>query len=369
MATAEVAENTAKTTYRDVVGFYEQVCTAVEPVVQVPDGLSRVVEDTIGTVPGEAFSARRDVLAGAVEETRAAAGRLRGVHAPVRVGSVRDARGVDYAPARDAAAEAVDQAARRLGDDMPAAQVVDAAVDGDRSRVLSEVTGELTRLAGELSGEANRVLGGVFDAAPVPNQVTMDVIRSLPACAALMGTGGVDPEVVSIPAVQLWEIFDQATDGPGSIAEALEGFGDLADQQFTEAGGAAGAVADRFDSVAAAARRFAGDVRRWDGHRANTPDGYVEAANQLAGEVDRLGQSAAGQAAVYRDIATGGDVARFDDVSRGLSGQVTDLADEVQRISVRFTRNAPVPNQATSEAIDQVRNTRAGDHGPGETDR
>ncbi|KPM11271.1 hypothetical protein QR98_0098410, partial [Sarcoptes scabiei] len=183
---------------------------------------------------------------------------------------------------------------------MPAVQVVGTAVDGDRSRVLGEVTGELTRLAGELAGEAHRVLGGVFDAAPVPNGQTMDVIRSLPACAGLMDTRGVDPEVVSIPAAQLWEMFDRGTGGPGGMSEALGGFRDLADQQFTEAASAAGVLADRFDSVAAAARRLAGDVRRWDSNRANTPDGYVEAANQLAGDVDRLGQSAAGQAAVYR---------------------------------------------------------------------
>ncbi len=369
VATAEVAENTAKTTYQDAVGFYEQVCTVLEPVGEVPDRVSRVVEDTIGTVPGEAFTARRDVLAGAVEETRAAADRLRAVDAPVRVGSVRDARGVDYAPARDAAAEVVDRAAGRLGDDMPAAEVVGAAVDGDRFRVLGEVTGELTRLAGELAGEAHRVLGGVFDAAPVPNQVTMDAIRGLPVCAALMDTGGVDPEVVSTPAVELWGVFDQVTDGPGSVAEALEGFSDLTDQQFTEAGGAAGGVADRFDAVAQAAGRAGQQTRAWGSGRSNTPGGYAEAADRLAGDVEKVAGRAADQAAVYRSIAAGGDVDRFGEVSAGLADEVTGLSEDVQRASVRFRRNAPVPNQATSEAIDQARNTRAGDHGPGETDR
>ncbi|WP_260431607.1 hypothetical protein [Corynebacterium bovis] len=368
VATAELADNTAKTTYQDAVGFYQQVCTALEPVGQVPDRLSYAVEDTIGLDPDEAFTARREVLAGAVDATGAAADRLRGVSAPSRVGSVRDVRGVDYAPARDAAAEAVDQAARRLGDDMPVAEVVDAAVDGDRSRVLREVTGELTRLAGELAGEAHRVLGGVFDAAPVPNGQTMDVIRGLPACAGLMDTSGVDPDTVSTPAVELWGVFDQAMDGPGSLAEALEGFGDLADQQFTEATSAAGAVADRFDFVAGAARRFAGDVRRWDGHRPNTPDGYAEAADRLAGDLERVADRAGDQAAGYRSIAVGGDADRFGEVSSGLADEVTGLSEDVQRASVRFQRMAPVPNQATSEAIDQARDDRAGDHGHDETD-
>lgn len=368
VATAEVAENTAKTTYRDVVGFYQQVCTALEPVSEVPDRLSRVVEDTIGDTPDAAFTARRDVLVGAVQETRDAAGRLRGVHAPVRVGSVRDARGVDYRPARDGAVRHVDTTAQHLDDGLPAAGVVAGAGDGDTSRVLGEATGELTRLAGELAGEVNRVVGGVFDAAPVPNQVTMDAIRGLPACAGLMDAGGVDPEVVSIPAVQLWEVFDQATRGAGSVAEALGGFSDLADRQFTEAGAAATAVADQFDAVAQAAGRAVQQTRAWESDRANTPDGYAEAADQLAGDLEQVAARAGDQATTYRSIAAGGDADRFGEVSSGLADEVTGLADEVQRASARFQRMAPVPNHATAEAIDHARDTRPGDHGHDESD-
>lgn len=368
VATAEVAEHTAKTTYQDAVGFYDQVCTALTPVGQVPDRLSRVVEDTIGDTPVEAFTARREVLAGAVDATRDAASRLRGVHAPSRVGSVHDARGVDYVPARDAAAEGVDQAARSLGDKVPAVDVVSSAESADRSRVLGEVTEQMTGMAGELAGEAHRVLGGVFDAAAVPNGQTMDAIRALPACAGLMDTGGVDPETVSTPAVELWGVFDQATGGPSSVAEALSGFGDLADQQFADAAGAAGAVADRFDAVAAAAGRAVQQIRAWQADRANTPDGYAEAADRFAGDVETIAGRAADTAAVYRSLAAGGDADRFGEVSSGLSDEVTGLSEDVQRASVRFTRTAPVPNQPTSEAIDHARNTRGEGHGPGETD-
>ncbi|RRO97052.1 hypothetical protein CXF29_00170 [Corynebacterium bovis] len=368
MATAEVADHTAKTVYRDAVEFYGQVCGAVEPLTGVPDRVSRVVEDTIGDPPVEAFASRRGELESAIDTARTAADRLRGIPAPSRVASVRDVRGVDYAPARDTAAGAVDQVVGHLGDEMPAAEVVGAAVDSDKPRVLGEVTGELTRLAGELAGEAHRVVGGVFDAAPVPNQVTMDAIRNLPACAGLMDTGGVDPETVSTPAVELWGVFDQATGGPGSVAEALSGFGDLADQQFTDAGGAAGAVADRFDAVAAAAGRAVQQTRAWEADRANTPDGYAEAAARFAGDVETIAGRAADKAAVYRSLAAGGDADRFGEVSSGLADEVTGLSEDVQRASVRFTRNAPVPNQPTSEAIDHARNSRGDGGGPGETD-
>ncbi|RRQ12015.1 hypothetical protein CXF47_10655 [Corynebacterium bovis] len=368
MATAEVADHTAKTVYRDAVEFYQQVCGAVEPLTGVPDRVSQVVENTIGDPPVAAFTARREVLAGAVDAARAAADRLRVVDAPSRVGSVVEARGVDYRPARDGAVRDVETAAQHLDDGLPAVQVVGAAADGDRSRVLGETTGELTRLAGSLAGDANRVLGGVFDAAAVPNGQTMDAIRALPACAGVMDTRGVDPKVVSTPAVELWGVFDQATGGPGSVAEALSGFGDLADQQFTDAGGAAGAVADRFDAVAAAAGRAAQQTRAWQADCANTPDGYAEAADRFAGDVETIAGRAADKAAVYRSIAAGGDATRFGEVSAGLADEVTGLSEDVQRASVRFTRNAPVPNQPTSEAIDHARNTRGEGHGPGETD-
>ncbi|MEL4183514.1 hypothetical protein MTQ17_09760 [Corynebacterium bovis] len=368
VATAEVADRTAKTTYRDVVGFYDQVCSALESLSQVPDRLSRVVEDTIGEDPELAFTARREVLVDSAAAVRVAADRLRGVLAPSRVGSVRDARGVDYAPARDTAAEAVDQAAGRLGDEMPAAEVVGAAVDGDRSRVLGEVTGELTRLAGERADEAHRVLGGVFDAAPVPNGQTMDVIRGLPGCAGLMDARGVDPEVESTPAVELWGVFDQATRGAGSVAEALEGFSDLADQQFGDRVAAARAVADRFDSVADTARRFSGLAGWWDCRRPNTPAGYREAAERLSRDLEQVAGRAVDQAQTYRSMAVSGDASRFGEVSAGLSDEVTGLAEQVQRINVRFYRNAPVPNHATAEAIDQARNTRVDGHGDDETD-
>ncbi|MEL4212018.1 hypothetical protein [Corynebacterium bovis] len=358
MATAEVADNTAKITYPDVVGFYDQVCEALTPVGQVPDRLSHVVEDTIGEDPELAFSARRDELVDSAAAARGAADQLRGIPAPSRVGSVRDVRGVDYVPAREQVARDVDTAAQGLGDKLPAGDVVSSAGSEDRSRVLGEVTGELNRLAGDLAGEAHRVLGGVFDAAPVPNQVTMDAIRNVPSCAGLMDTRGVDPEAVSAPAVELWGVFDQATGGPGSVAESLSGFGDLADQQFGEVGSAAGAVADRFDAVAQAAGRAVQQTRAWDGDRANTPDGYVEAADQFAGDVEKVAGRAADQAAVYRSIAAGGDASRFGEVSSGLSDEVTGLADEVQRASVRFQRMAPVPNHATAEAIDHARDER-----------
>ncbi|MEL4211895.1 hypothetical protein [Corynebacterium bovis] len=368
MATAEVADTTAKITYPDVVGFYDQVCAALEPVGQVPDRLSRVVEDTIGEDPERAFATRRDELVDSAAAARGAADQVRGIPAPSRVGSVRDVRGVNYAPARERAARDVDTAAQGLGDKLPAVDVVSSAGSEDRSRVFGEVTGQMTGMAGELAGEAHRVLGGVFDAAPVPNQVTMDAIRNLPSCAGLMDTRGVDPEAESAPAVELWGVFDQATGGPGSVAEALSGFGDLADQQFTDAAGAAGAVADRFDAVAAAAGRAVQQTRAWQADRANTPDGYAEAADRFAGDVETIAGRAADQAAVYRSLAAGGDADRFGEVSSGLADEVTGLSEDVQRASVRFTRNAPVPNQPTSEAIDHARNTRGEGHGPGETD-
>lgn len=359
VATAEVAENSRRIVHTDVVDFYRQVCRAVAPVVDGPDRVSRVVEDTIGEPVDSAWTRRAGVVAEIAGTTRAAVDGLRGIDAPSGVPSPETPRGVDFAPGVGVAADRVADAAGTL----------DAAAgpgpgDADQAR-LSETTGRWQNQVGHVAGEASAALSDLFGADPVPNSPTMDRIRASAECASLLDDHGVADGTVSDPAVELWGLVDAAVDGPGSVTEALDGFSDLDGQGQQDVGQAGAAVADRFERVADAARRNAGAVGRWDASRPGTPDGYGRAASRWAEDLSGMAEKAEWCAGQWWQVSVSGDVDAWNGLVDGLSGQVSDLGDELSRARVRFGRDARVPNAATAEAIDAARGSDGDGAGAG----
>lgn len=359
VATAEVAENSRRIVHTDVVDFYRKVCRAVAPVVDGPDRVSRVVEDTIGEPVDSAWTRRAGVVAEIAGTTRAAVDGLRGIDAPAGVPSPETPRGVDFAPGVGVAADRVADAAGTL----------DAAAgpgpgDADQAR-LSETTGRWQNQVGHVAGEASAALADLFGADPVPNSPTMDRIRASAECASLLDDHGVADGTVSDSAVELWGLVDAAVDGPGSVTEALDGFSDLDGQGQQDVGQAGAAVADRFERVADAARRHAGAVARWDRSRPGTPVGYPAAADRWTADLSGVAGRAEEAGRSWRQVGASGDVAGWNGLVDRLSGQVSDLGDELSRARVRFGRDASVPNQATAEAIDAARGSDGDGAGAG----
>ena len=98
--------------------------------------------------------------------------------------------------------------------------------------------------------------------------------------------------------------------------------------------------------------------------------GYPAAADRWTADLSGVAGRAEEAGRSWRQVGASGDVSGWNGLVDGLSGQVSDLGDELSRARVRFGRDASVPNQATAEAIDAARdNGSDGGAGGGKPER
>lgn len=315
---ADAADMYEAQVFDEVVAFYDATCAPFADAAAAPEALSQAGEAAV--VAGEDYDA---AVVGAVGEVSAritdAAGRLRAAEVPESTfdPTKRNPRQLGEVPGD--VADLLDAAAAAM----------EPAADPEQARARVDA-------AAESIGAA---LTAMTDAVPLPNAVTRDAVGANDACDDLLFRAERIGDEVHGPAADFHVLAAEASTifDEGSARLRSEDPYDSTEQ-------IAAAWRARQDAATAAADMLAA----WRAPAGEVYEGYPDARDTLV-VAYRAAAEQAGQAAGSFD---GADAASAQTLMEAAAEGAVVPSRQVVAASIRASRLAPIPNEATSAEID-----------------
>lgn len=314
---ADAADMYEAQVFDEVVAFYDATCVPFADAAAAPEALSQAGEAAV--VAGEDYDA---AVVGAVGEVSAritdAAGRLRAAEVPESTfdPTNRDPRQLDEVPGD-------------VADLLDAAAAMEPAADPEQARARVDAAAESISAA----------LTAMTDAVPLPNTVTRDAVGEIDACDDLLFRAERIGDAVHGPAADFHVLAAEAS----TIFD--EGSARLrSEDPYESTEQIAAAWRGRQDAATAAADMLAA----WRAPAGEVYEGYPDARDTLVAAY-RAAAEQAGQAAESFD---GADAASAQTLMEAAAEGAVVPSREVVAASIRASRLAPIPNEATSAEID-----------------
>lgn len=314
---ADAADMYEAQVFDEVVAFYDATCAPFADAAAAPEALSQAGEAAV--LAGEDYDA---AVVGAVGEVSGritdAAGRLRAAEVPESTfdPTNRNPRQLGEVPGD-------------VADLLDAAAAMGPAADPEQARARVDA-------AAESIGAA---LTAMTDAVPLPNTVTRDAVGEIDACDDLLFRAErigdevhVQAAYFHVMAAEASSIFDE-----GSARLRSEDPYESTDQ-------IAAAWRARQDAATAAADMIAA----WRAPAGEVYEGYPDARDTLVAAY-RAAAEQAGQAA---GSFYGADAAAAQTLMEAAAEGAVVPSREVVAASIRASRLAPIPNEATAAELD-----------------
>lgn len=314
---ADAADMYEAQVFDEVVAFYDATCAPFADAAAAPEALSQAGEAAV--VAGEDYDAAVVAAVGEVSgRITDAAGRLRAAEVPESTfdPTNRDPRQLDEVPGD-------------VADLLDAAAAMEPAADPEQARARVDA-------AAESIGAA---LTAMTDAVPLPNTVTRDAVGEIDACDDLLFRAERIGDEVHGPAADFHVLAAEAS----TIFD--EGSARLrSEDPYESTEQIAAAWRGRQDAATAAADMLAA----WRAPAGEVYEGYPDARDTLVAAY-RAAAEQAGQAAGSFD---GADAAAAQTLMEAAAEGAVVPSREVVAASIRASRLAPIPNEATSAEID-----------------
>lgn len=314
---ADAADMYEAQVFDEVVAFYDATCAPFADAAAAPEALSQAGEAAV--MAGEDYDA---AVVGAVDEVSEritdAAGRLRAAEVPESMfdPTNRDPRQIGGVPGD-------------VADLLDAAAVMEPAADPEQARARVDT-------AAESIGAA---LTEMTDAVPLPNTITRKAVGEIDACDDLLFRAERIGDEVHGPAADFHVLAAEAS----TIFE--EGSARLrSEDPYETTEQIAAAWRDRQEAATVAADMLAA----WRAPAGEVYEGYPDARDTLVAAY-RAAAEQAGQAAGSFD---GADAASAQTLMEAAAEGAVVPSREVVAASIRASRLATIPNEATSAEID-----------------
>jgi len=314
---ADAADMYEAQVFDEVVAFYNATCAPFAGAAAAPEALSQAGEAAV--VAGEDYDAAVVAAVGEVSgRITDAAGRLRAAEVPESMfdPTNRNPRQLGEVPGD-------------VADLLDAAAAMEPAADPEQARARVDA-------AAESIGAA---LTAMTDAVPLPNTVTRDAVGEIGACDDLLFRAARIGDEVHGPAADFHVLAAEAS----TIFD--EGSARLrSEDPYESTEQIAAAWRGRQDAATAAADMLAA----WRAPTGEVYEGYPDARDTLVAAY-RAAADQAGQAAGSFD---GADAASAQTLMEAAAEGAVVPSREVTAASIRASRLAPIPNEATSAEID-----------------
>lgn len=314
---ADAADMYEAQVFDEVVAFYDATCAPFADAAAAPEALSQAGEAAV--VAGEDYDAAVVDAVGEVSgRITDAAGRLRAAEVPESTfdPTNRDPRQLGEVPGH-------------VADLLDAAAAMEPAADPEQARARVDA-------AAESIGAA---LTAMTDAVPLPNTVTRDAVAEIDACDDLLFRAERIGDEVHGPAADFHVLAAEAS----TIFE--EGSARLrSEDPYETTEQIAAAWRDRQEAATAAADMLAA----WRAPGGEVYEGYPDARDTLVAAY-RAAAAQAGQAAGSFD---GAAAAAAQTLMEAAAEGAVVPSREVVAASIRASRLATIPNEATSAEID-----------------
>ena len=346
---SEAAEAYNAQVFPESVEYYRAVCPQIGRIADVADTVSVSLEDSVGSP--DAAQIRIDGLRNSADTLRDAANILGGVPAPTEVFNASGP--VDYTGAAQPLIDASNRWADGLGE-------VETLIQNENT---DEADTRQPQVMTQGSSEVSDALSSMLGAATISNAATRDEIAKQPGCETLFKDSPTPaPTQVIEPAADFHARLGKAAELVTAGTAPLRDLPDMEDKPMLEA---VGILRDgwlsRADSAANAVRILEG----W--HMPPDPDpvtaasleGYDQAHHDAIDAYRNIEQQARSAVDFLNGVNETTDPQSVDEFLVKASEDASHASVEEAKLHIRTSRIAPLPNTATSNAVDRIQQTLA----------